>query len=51
MHDEDLSDVFSRSTAVGFLVERQGDADAVRIITRSSKDRFMTVIRGDFCFE
>ena len=50
VHDEDLSDVFSKSTAVRFLIERESDADAVRIIIRSSKDRFMMVIEGESGF-
>ena len=33
-----------------FLVERQSDADAVRIVIRSSKDRFMMVIVYDVAF-
>lgn len=50
MHGDDLPDIFSRSTRVRFLIERQSDADAVRSIIRSSKDRFMIVMRGEFCF-
>ena len=51
MHDDDLSDAFSKSTTVRFLVDRESDAEAVRTIIRSSKDRFMMVIRDEFCFE
>ena len=50
MHSDDLSDVFLKSTAVRFLVDRESDADAVRIKIRSSKDRFMMATRGEFCF-
>ena len=50
VHDDNLSDVSSRSTPVRFLVDRGSDADAVRIMIKSTKDRFMMVIRGEFWF-
>ena len=50
VHGDDLSDVFSSSIAVRFSVDRESDADAVRIIIRSSKDGLMMVIRGESWF-
>ena len=48
--DDELLDVFSIFTLVMFLIEKQSDADAVRKMIRSSKDRFIMVMRGEFCF-
>ena len=50
MHGDDLLDMFLVLTWVMFLIERQRDADAVRSMVRSSEDRFMMVMRGEFCF-
>ena len=50
LHGDELSDIFSTFARVRFLIERQNDADAVRSIIRNSKDRFMIVMRGEFCF-
>ena len=50
MHGDEMPDIFSTLTWVMFLIERQSDVDAVRSIVRSSKERFMMAMRGEFCF-
>lgn len=50
MHGDELLDIFSILIRVMLLTERQSDVDAVRSISRSSKNRFMMVMRGEFCF-
>lgn len=50
MHGDEMLDIFSILGRVMLLTERESDADAFRSIIRSSKDRFMMVMRGEFFF-
>ena len=50
MHGDEMLDVFSLLGWVMLLIERDSDADAVRSMVRMSKDRFVMMMRGEFCF-
>ena len=49
VHGDELLEAFLIFAWVRFLIERQSDKDAFRNKIRSSKKRFMMVIRGGFC--
>lgn len=49
-HGDEVLDVSSILSLVMFLIERLSDADDVRSRIRSSKDRFIVVMRSGFCF-
>ena len=49
-HGDDLKEIFLTSIRVRFLIEKQGDKDAVRNMIRSNKKSLMVVMKGGFCY-
>ena len=50
MHGDEMLDVFSVLGWVMLLIERESVVDAFRSMIRSSKDRFVMMMRGGNCF-